>query len=315
MTAQKVVVVGSLNADLVLPVDHLPGRGETVLANAPGRLVLGGKGGNQAAAAAAFGAVVRMVGRIGDDDVGREILADLSERGIDTAHVAVKPGARSGSATIAVDPHGENLIIVDPGANGLLTDADVDAADVGAASVVLVQLEVPLGAVTAAMSAGAGRTRGTRVVLNPAPARALPARLMALADVIVPNQTELAQLAGADCPEELADVARLARSVPGDSDIVVTLGRRGALVVPRSDGAPVRIAAPRVDPVDTTGAGDCFCGTLAASLAEGMGLLEAARWSVAAAAISTTALGARGKMPSRREVAPLASSLEQQALA
>jgi ribokinase len=312
VNAPTVSVVGSLNADLVVPVDHLPGSGETVLANAPGVLVLGGKGANQAAAAAAFGATVAMVGRVGDDDVGRQILADLAHRGIDIANVTVTTGARSGSATIALDPAGENLIIVDPAANSLLTDVDVSAAQIEKAAVVLVQLEVPLAAVSAALRAGAA-AEGTRVVLNPAPARSLPAELTELVDVIVPNHAELARLSGAHEIAGLADIARIASALPGRAEVVVTLGKDGALVVPRS-GPPVVIAAPLVDVVDTTGAGDCFCGTLAVSLAEGMNLTEAARWSVAAAAMSTTARGARGRIPTRDDVAPVARGLPEHVL-
>lgn len=330
-----VAVVGSLNADLVLPVAHLPRGGETVLTTAPGQQIFGGKGGNQAAAAAAFGAAVRMAGRVGDDEIGQRILADLAGRGVDVAGVLVTPGARSGLAAIAVDADGENLIIVDPGANLSLTAADVATAGLGGAAVVLVQLEIPLGAVAAAMRAAGGG----RVVLNPAPApaTALPAEILELADVIVPNLTELGQLAGAGDPAGhglmndasireslmdasfirsgphagLAEAAGLAAALPGVADIVVTLGKQGALVVPRSAGAGpvVHIPAPTVAAVDTTGAGDCFCGTLAVSLAEGLGLAESARWSVAAAAISTTAPGARGKLPARSEIAALAASL------
>jgi ribokinase len=310
MIRPRIAVVGSLNADLTLPVDHLPGRGETVLASAPGRQVLGGKGANQAAAAAAFGAEVTMVGRVGDDDIGHQILADLSGRGIDIAGVTVTPGARSGYATIAVDPRGENLIIVDPGANNLLSEADVGAANLSAAAVVLVQLEIPLAAAAAAMRAATS----PRVMLNPAPARALPPPMSELADVIVANRTELAQLAGVDPPAGLSGIAGLARTLPGHADVIVTLGQDGALIAPASGGPLAHIMAPRVEVVDTTGAGDCFCGTLAACVAEGMALPEAARWSVAAAAISTTAHGARGRLPGRAEVAALAYSLRQRTL-
>jgi ribokinase len=312
VTAPAVSVVGSLNADLVVPVDHLPASGETVLANAPGALLLGGKGANQAAAAAAFGAAVSMVGRVGDDDAGRQILADLADRGIDITNVTVTPGMRSGSATIALDPAGENLIIVDPGANSLLTDADVGAAQLGKAAVVLVQLEVPLPAVSAAVRVAA-MAEGTRVVLNPAPARPLPPELTDLVDVIVPNHAELARLGGAGEIAGLADAVRIASALPGHAEVVVTLGKDGALVVPRS-GPPGVIAAPVVDVVDTTGAGDCFCGTLAVTLAEGMRLIEAARWSVAAAALSTTARGARGRIPTRDEVASVACALREHSL-
>jgi ribokinase len=308
VTRARVVVVGSLNADLTLRVGRLPGPGETVLSSAPGTIGFGGKGGNQAAAAAAFGADVTMIGRIGDDDVGQRIRGDLAERGVDVSGVRVTPGARSGGATIAVNPAGENLILVDPGANGQLSPADIDPDMLDQAAAVLLQLEIPAQTVSAAVSMASAP-----VVLNPAPAVPLSADLLARVNVLVPNQAELALLAGAPVPAAppagLAATAALARKLPGDLDVVVTLGAGGALVVP-GRGAPVtHIGAPRVEAVDATGAGDCFCGTLAVSLAGGASLAEAARISVAAAALSVTAAGARGLLPGRGQAESLAASL------
>jgi len=306
----RLAVVGSLNADLTLMFDQLPGRGESALAADAGRLSLGGKGGNQAAAAAAFGAEVAMVGRVGDDEPGRQVVADLAARGIDVSRISYTPGARTGSATIAVDRDGENLILVDPGANSRLSAADVSNAGLDQADAVLLQLEIPLATVAAAMRAAGD----TLIVLNPAPAAPLPADTLALADVLVPNRAELARLTGGEVPADLTAAARLARRLAGDADVVVTLGRDGVLVVPRSPGRATHIAAPSVATVDATGAGDCFCGTLAVSLTEGLGLAEAARLSVAAAAISTTALGARAHLPGRAAAGRLAATLPVQAL-
>jgi ribokinase len=307
MTRARVAVVGSLNADLTLLVDRLPGPGETVLSSAPGTIGFGGKGGNQAAAAAAFGADVTMIGRVGDDDVGQRIRRDLAERGVDGSGVRITPGARSGGATIAVNPAGENLILVDPGANGQLSPADIDPEVLGRAAVVLLQLEIPAQTVFAAASMASAP-----VVLNPAPAMPLSAALLARVSVLVPNQTELALLAGApsaDAPSAgLGATAALARRLPVSLDVVVTLGAGGALVVPR-DGPVTHIGAPRVAAVDATGAGDCFCGTLAVALAGGASLAEAARISVAAAALSVTAAGARGRLPGREESESLAATL------
>jgi ribokinase len=300
----RVAVVGSLNADLTLLVDRLPGPGETVLSSAPGTVGFGGKGGNQAAAAAAFGADVVMIGRVGDDDVGRRIRGDLAARGVDTSGVRVTPGARSGGATIAVDPAGENLILVDPGANAQLSPADLGEDVLGRAGAVLLQLEVPVPVVAAAAS----MARAV-VVLNPAPAAALSAGLLADVDVLVPNRAELALLAGSTPPSGLAATAALARTLRGGLDVVVTLGADGALVVPGRDGPVTHISAPAVTAVDATGAGDCFCGTLAVALAEGAGLADAARVSVAAAALSVTAAGARGLLPGRGEAESLAARL------
>ncbi len=306
-------VVGSLNADLTLLLDHLPRRGETVVATGPGMVSCGGKGGNQAAAAAAFGAPVTMVGKVGDDQQGRQLLADLAARGVDVSGVIVAAGARSGGATIGVDATGENLILVDPGANGLLTPDEVEAAGLEGADAVIVQLEIPLPTVAAAMHAAAGAI----VVLNPAPAPSttLPAAVIGRAGVLVPNLAELARLASegrtATLPSavEQAEVARLARSLAGSADVVVTMGGDGALVVRRAAQTSVHIAAPAVATVDTTGAGDCFCGTLAASLAEGLDLTDGARLAVAAAALSTTAYGARGELPGRAAAERLADQL------
>ncbi len=181
----RLTVVGSLNADLTLLLDHLPGPGETVVAASPGFISCGGKGGNQAAAAAAaaFGAAVTMVGKIGDDQQGRQVLADLAARGVDASRVIVASGARTGSATVGVDTDGENLILVDPGANALLSRDEVEAAGLDSANAVIVQLEVPLPTVAAAMSASADAI----TVLNPAPApsTALPAAVLGLARVLV----------------------------------------------------------------------------------------------------------------------------------
>lgn len=306
-------VIGSLNVDLTLLLDHLPRQGETVVASIPGMVSCGGKGGNQAAAAAAFGAPVTMVGKVGDDQQGRQLLGDLAARGVDVSGVLVAGGARTGGATIGVDAHGENLILVDPGANGLLTPDEVQAAGLEGADGIIVQLEVPLPTVAAAMSAAAGAI----VVLNPAPAPSttLPAAVTGLAGVLVPNLAELARLASdgpaAPLPSaaEPAAVARLARSLAGKADVVVTMGGDGAMVVRRSTATSVHIAAPAVDTVDTTGAGDCFCGTLAAALAEGLDLTDGARMATAAAALSTTAYGARGQLPGRAAAEHLADQL------
>ena len=309
MLNPRVAVVGSLNADLTLPVDHLPGAGETVLATGPGRVSFGGKGGNQAAAAAAFGGQVTMVGRVGDDDYGRQIIADLTARGVDVSHVLVTAGQRTGSATIALDGDGDNLIIVNPGANSLLEPDDFAAAPLAGASAVLVQLEVPAAAVAAAI-----RAARAPVLLNPAPARPVEPEVLDLVHVLVPNASELGLLAGAKPPGTLAGIVQLARTLAGRMDVVVTLGRDGAVVLPSGGGPVTHIAAPAAEVTDATGAGDCFCGTLAVLLAEGAPLASAARLSVAAATISTTGHGARGRLPGRDEAEELAAGLPTRVL-
>lgn len=303
----RLAVIGSLNADLTLLVDRLPGPGETVLSLAPGTVGFGGKGGNQAAAAAAFGADVMMIARVGDDDTGERIRGDLRSRGVDVSQVRTAPGARSGGATIAVDPAGENLILVDPGANGALVPGDIDPDALEGAGAVLLQLEIPLATVAAAVSKASAR-----VVLNPAPAAPLGPDLLTDVDVLVPNRAELALLAGAEPaapPSGLAATAALARKLRDGLDVVVTLGVDGALVVPGSGGPATHVGSPSVRAVDATGAGDCFCGTLAVLLAEGVSLADAARISVAAAALSVTAAGARGLLPGRSQAEALAAGL------
>lgn len=310
--AVAVAVVGSLNLDVTMRVGRLPGPGETVLSKHPAVTAPGGKGANQAAAAAAFGAAVLMVGRVGDDEAGRALLADLARRGVQVSGVAASAGARTGSATIAVDPAGENIILVDPGANGLLTDADVGGAGLAGVDAVLVQLEVPEPAVLAALQAATGPALA---ILNPAPAAAVPSDVLALADVLVPNLSELASLTGAARPADLDGVARLAAALAGTAaaDVVVTLGSAGALVVPRQGGI-AQVVAPQVGTVDATGAGDSFCGALAVLLSDGAGLTDAVRIAVAAAAISTTGSGARGRLASRGEAESLAAELAVLAL-
>jgi ribokinase len=289
-----VTVVGSLNLDLVVTVDRLPGRGETVV----GRSTVtgpGGKGGNQAAAAGALSSGVVMVGRVGDDSAGRRLVKDLEQRGVDTATVLATEDQTTGTATVAVEVgSGENLIVVAPGANAALSPADVDRPAVRRADVLLLQLEIPLATVLAAVALTDGL-----VVLNPAPPQTLSSELLARVDVLVPNEWELAQLAGVDGkPREPAELAALARQVTS-GDVVVTMGGRGALVVTAGSDlrAPLVITPPPVTPVDTTGAGDCFCGALCVALGRGDSLTEAVRFAVTAAALSTTAAGARGLLP------------------
>jgi ribokinase len=288
----SVTVVGSLNEDVLVAVDRLPGRGETVIGHGA-VLAPGGKGANQAAAAGTLGAGVHMVGRVGQDPAGDRQLAALADSRVNVGRVRRTPGVPTGSATIPVeDGTGENLIVVSPGANAALTPEDVDVDSVRRARVLLLQLEVPLPTVLAAARA----TTGT-VVLTPAPAQRLPADLLEQVDVLVPNEHELAQLAGvAPGRRSPGDLVTLARAL-APCAVVVTLGARGALVVPADGSTPVLQPPPPVTPVDTTGAGDCFCGALAQALAGGASLTEAVRHAVAAAALSTTAPGARGALP------------------
>lgn len=291
-----IVVVGSVNRDLVVSVERHPRPGETVLGR--GHFTTGGgKGANQAVAAARLGADVHFVGRVGADAGGDAAISDLRHEGVGTAALARDERAATGLALITVDAAGENSIVVDSGANGLLEPADIDAVGVqlAAATVTLLQLEVTLDAVQRAADRSGGM-----VILNPAPAQALPDALLAAVDVIVPNLGELETLTGSSDPVSLRDLP-----VPVG---VVTLGAEGVAVV--RDREVVRIPAPEVTSVDTTGAGDAFCGAFAAGLDSGSSLETAARDAVVAAAMAVTAPGARGGMPGRAELAAFARRLE-----
>ena len=293
-------VVGSFNADLVLRVAHLPGRGQTVIGSSCERF-LGGKGFNQAVAAARSGAATTVVGAVGDDEHAREIRRALELERVDATGVRSITGVPTGMAFPIVEDSGENSIIIVPGANHALTVADIEgaAALIARAAVVLLQLEVPLDVIAAA--AGVARRAGATVVLNPAPAVPDLHPLAGLVDVVVPNEHELAELTG-----DLADLAAAAASLSaatGAHSIVVTLGEHGAYAW-TGDGE-LRCPGRLVDSVDTVGAGDAFCGALAARLAAGDGLERAMTYANAAGALATTRPGAGPAMPTRTAVEAL----------
>ena len=294
-------MVGSLNQDLVIRVPRHPEPGETVLGTEH-FTGMGGKGANQAVAAARLGARVAMIGCLGADAAGDEMMRGLDDAGVDTSHVRRSSEAMTGLAVISVDEHAENAIVVSPGANATLRASDVDAASaaLAPADVTLAQLEVPLAAVGAA-----ARLAGGLFVLNPAPAPLRPLRmeLLDLVDVLVPNRSELASLAGSDGLDDVRSVVAAVVALPYTGTVVVTLGAAGALVVEGRD--IVEITPPDVEPVDTTGAGDAFCGALAESLARGEPIEAAARWGVFAGAHAVTAIGAQPAMPTRDDVAAL----------
>lgn len=292
-----VTSVGSLNLDVTITVHSLPRPGETVLGLSSARAP-GGKGGNQAAAARAAGASVAMVARVGADDAGRILLEDLTRRGVDASAVVSLQGAHSGSATIAVDSdRAENLIIVDPGANELLRAADVRIDAVRDAAVLVVQLEVPLETVAAAAEHAGGR-----LVLNPSPVAQVPASVLRRVTALVVNASELGVLASTSPPRGRDDAAAAIRSLGASCSTIVTLGAAGAVIHDVTDDVFHEIPAPPVSPVDTTGAGDCFCGILAARLARGDTLADAGRLATVGAALSTLAPGARGALPSEAEI-------------
>ncbi len=296
-----VIVVGSINADLVVAVDRLPRPGETVVG---GRLERhgGGKGANQAVAAARAGAHVRMIGAVGDDDFGRAAVAELEAEGVDVTGVAILSGEATGVAAITVDAEGENQIAVASGANAALHAGEVQGAlgrlAPGSDAVLLMNFELGDPPLEAAARWAAER-RVARIVLNPAPARPLSDALLAAAPLLTPNAGELAALADGSIDDGAEALAR--RS---GAPVIVTVGRDGALL--RTDSGVTRVPAPPVRALDTTGAGDAFNGALAAALAQGYELGPAVRRAVAGASASVRARGARGGMAHRAEIDALA---------
>lgn len=287
-TDSRVLIAGSANADFVVRAGRIPAAGETVLGSDLA-IFPGGKGANQAVAAARAGGVAtRMLAALGDDDNGRMVARSLTDAGVD---LDIRRSPRStGAALITVSDAAENAITVSPGANADLGPDDLP--DLAGIAWLVMQLETPIDTVSA--FARTARDRGVKVMLNAAPARALPAALLEAVDVLVVNEDELGMLVGAD--GSIAE--RLARA--GVATTVVTLGGRGACA--RVGGDYVLQPAFVVMPVDTTAAGDTFCGVLAAGFAEGLGLPDALVRAAAAAALVTTRPGAQSSIPPRAEV-------------
>ncbi|MGW0184180.1 ribokinase [Streptomyces sp. NPDC003362] len=294
------LVVGSANADLVIGVERRPGPGETVLGS---DLAVhpGGKGGNQAVAAARLGARTALLARVGDDAYGRLLLDAQRAAGVDTVGVLVG-GAPTGVALITVDPSGDNSIVVSPGANGRLTPGDIRAAAslFHASRVVSTQLEVPLETVEEVVR---NLPPGTRFVLNPSPPRPLPTEVLAACDPLIVNEHEAKVLLGESCVgDEPEDWARLLLA-KGPRSVVVTLGAAGALVA-SSEGV-ARVPSVKVDAVDTTGAGDAFTAALAWRLGAGEPLARAAAYAARVGAAAVTRAGAQESYPTAAEVAAL----------
>lgn len=289
-----IAVLGSTNMDLVAYVAKAPQRGETVTGR-EFRTIPGGKGANQAIAAAHAGATdVTIVGAVGNDAYGAQLRATFEHSGVDTDHLRTVEGP-SGTAHIVVDDEGGNAIVVIPAANGTVDHlAPGDEATIATADALLLQLEIPLAAVIA--GAEAARRHGVRTILTPSPAQPLPPELLAAVDLLVPNEHEATALTGRTDPHEAA--AALLDQVP---EVIVTLGAAGSLYAARG-AEPFTVSAPRVTAVDSTGAGDTFVGALAVALAEGRPMREALAWAAAAAALSVQRPGATASMPYRAEI-------------
>jgi len=292
-----VCVVGSLNMDLVVKVPHLPQVGETVTGGVFSTFP-GGKGANQAVGAARLGACVTMVGRVGADPFGAQLVDALRREGVDVAAVGTDPESPTGIAAIGVDEQGRNLILVAPGANARLLPHDVGEAVIARSQVLLLQLEIPT--VTVLHAARVARRHGAWVCLDPAPAAPLPEELYRLVDVLNPNEVEAAALTGISI-RTLEDAQRAARRLldRGPRHVVVKLGDRGSYYLSSDEAG--HVPALGVKAVDTTAAGDVFAAALGVALGEGRSLRESVQFASCAAALKVTRMGAQS-MPSREEV-------------
>ena len=288
-----IAVLGSTNMDLVAYVERAPGRGETVTGREL-RTIPGGKGANQAVAAARAGGEVTMIGAVGDDEYGVRLRSNLEHAGVDTDLLHTVEGP-SGTAHIVVDDSGANSIVVVPGANGTVTALGPgEMAAIAGADLLLLQLELPLSAVIE--GARVAHAQGVRTILTPSPVQPLPSELLDCVDLLIPNEHEAAEISGFTDPH--ASARYLLSQVPA---VVITLGSKGCLYAARG-GEPVVLPAPEVTAVDTTGAGDTFVGTLAGALGERRPVPRALAWASAAAALCVQRPGASTSMPYRTEI-------------
>ena len=296
----RIVVVGSVNMDLIVKLKKLPVVGETVIGGTF-KMSPGGKGANQAVAAAKLGAESHFIGRIGADDFGKALMENFKRNGVNAEYVTVDRDTHTGVALIMVDQAGKNLIAVASGANSRCSVEDVDKAKdlIENASVILLQLEIPVEVVQHA--AYLAKRAGSKVILNPAPARTLPKGLFELVDVIVPNEVEAEVLTGIPV-KDLSSAREAGEKIQryGTEAVVVTLGERGAFVLDK-EGYEL-LQGVKVEAVDTTGAGDAFCGALAFALASGKSLREAVFIANCAGALATTRLGAQEALPTLEEL-------------
>lgn len=295
----KILVIGSTNTDMTAFCPKMPVPGETVLGN-DFTMGPGGKGANQAVAAKRLGGDVSFICKVGKDIFGENTIRHFKEEGLDTAGVMIssKP---SGVALITVDKDAENCIVVASGANNDYTEEDIRSCSdmIDGCDILLMQLEIPVPAVLEA--ARLGHKAGKFVVLNPAPACELPEEIFGYLSLFIPNETELAKYSGIEVNDEKsAEIAAKCLMDKGVGNIIVTMGSKGSLIC--QDGGSVFVKARKVEAVDTTGAGDCYCGALCVALSEGRNLAEAAEFATKAAAQSVRKAGAQNAMPFRNEV-------------
>jgi ribokinase len=300
--APSIVVIGSLNRDLVVTTPSLPLPGETVHGTSYTQHN-GGKGANQAVALARLGQSVSMVGCVGDDEDGTALVSALVSDGVDVASIS-RSASRTGVAIITVDDRGENSIVVVAGANGDLDDARIEAAEptIAAADIVLAQLEIPSSSVQRAFELATGT-----VVLNPAPGSTLSNEILGPVDYLMPNRTELATLASVEVPHDEAKLIEAVKTLEFQGTVIVTLGSQGAIAI--ADGILVaRTTPPIVDVVDTVGAGDAFCAGFCDALSRSLSLPDAIAWATACGALATTKSGAQPSMPTAAAVGALLGS-------
>ena len=300
MRSKKIVVIGSSNTDMVIKAERLPVPGETVIGNSF-MMNPGGKGANQAVAAARIGGDVTLIAKTGNDIFGQQAIQQYNAEGIRTDYIFSDPENPSGVALIAVDANGENSILVASGANGTLSVEDIEIAknEIETAGLLLMQLEIPME--TVEYAAGIAFNKGIRVILNPAPAQFLSNQLLQRLYIITPNKTEAERLTGIKVNDwESAQLAADYLSEKGVNIVIITLGAAGALI--KEGGRYHRIASEKVKAVDTTAAGDTFNGTLCVGLSEGQNIVDAVKMACKASAIAVTRLGAQSSIPYRKEL-------------
>lgn len=310
MKSEQVVVVGSLSQDIVVSTPRLPVKGETIRGSNFG-MFAGGKGNNQAMAAARAGSKVTMIGRVGADSFGEMLIATLKKNNVDASHMVQDKTEGTGIAMITVDADGDNSIIIAQRSNLNLCDADIVKAEsvFENSKILLMQLEVPTE--TDTIAAKMARKHGTFVALNPAPAPAdgkLPSELLENIDLITPNQTEAELLTGIKVIDEKSatEAAEKLRKM-GPKNVIITMGEQGALLVEEGKN-PGMVSSYNVRAIDTTAAGDAFCGALAAAFAAGETLANAVRFGCAAGALATTKMGAEPSLPNKLEIDKLVLS-------
>lgn len=306
----KILVVGSLNVDMVMNVDHMPAEGETILCDGM-TLVPGGKGANQACAAGRLGTDVAMLGAIGDDDYGALQLKSLSEAGVEVGGLLKKEGQNTGTAFITVNKSGNNSIVVVLGANSAFRPEDIEANRelIEQCEIMILQLEIPLD--TVCYAAKLAKSLGKTVILDPAPVpEHFPEELYEYVDIVKPNETELGMLTGiAEAQKHLTEAAQVLKA-RGVKNVLVTLGGDGVYINPES-GEEIRIPACKVKAVDTTAAGDSFTAALAAMLLNGESLEAAAEFANRVSAIVVTRKGAQSSIPTIDEVVNYSKELER----